>query len=70
MHRFTWDMHYQPSSMWRPPDRWTDPPDRGDRPQHRAGADDAVGQSRQFTVKLTVNGKSYTQPIVVKQIRA
>ena len=26
-----------------------------------------MGQSRQFTVKLTVNGKSYTQPIVVKQ---
>ena len=45
MHRFTWDMHYQPLDRRRPPRR-AEPSDRGNRTQHRAGADDAVGQSR------------------------
>ena len=45
MHRFTWDVHYQPIDG-RESSRRTDAADCRDRSQHRAGADDAVGQSR------------------------
>ena len=66
MHRFTWDMHYQPV-------------DGGGRIGGPTLPIAAIGNNTvsspttpwvnpgQFTVKLTVNGKSYTQPIVVKQ---
>jgi hypothetical protein len=66
MHRFTWDMHYQPL-------------DGGGRIGGPTLPIAAIGHNTvssattpwvnpgQFTVKLTVNGKSYTQPIVVKQ---
>jgi photosystem II stability/assembly factor-like uncharacterized protein len=66
MHRFTWDMHYQPL-------------DGGGRIGGPTLPIAAIGHNTvsspttpwvnpgQFTVKLTVNGRSYTQPIVVKQ---
>src|SRR5262245_43402968 len=66
MHRFTWDMHYQPL-------------DGGGRLGGPTLPIAAIGHNTvsapttpwvkpgQFTVKLTVNGQSYTQPIVVKQ---
>jgi photosystem II stability/assembly factor-like uncharacterized protein len=65
MHRFTWDVHYQPL----------------DGGGHLGGPDlsmAAVGHNTMaspttpwvnpgpFTVRLTVNGKSYSQPLVVK----
>ena len=54
MHRFMWDVHYQPLSARMP-----------------AGSTQAAStpwvSPGTYTVKLTVNGKSYTQPIVVKQ---
>jgi photosystem II stability/assembly factor-like uncharacterized protein len=62
MHRFTWDMHYQglgaggrgglPSSAV---------------PYNTAPAPNAPWVApRKYTVRLTVNGKSYSQPIAVK----
>jgi len=61
MHRFVWDLHYPPpdvlqheipiSAIWH------------DTPRYPLGAVVLPGQ---YTVKLTVGGKSYTQPLVVK----
>jgi photosystem II stability/assembly factor-like uncharacterized protein len=71
MHRFTWDLHYQP----------LDALDAG-QPARIGGPNLPIAaiphdtvpapttpwvNPGTFTVKLTVNGKSYTQPIVVKQ---
>ena len=71
MHRFTWDMHYQP----------LDALDAG-KPAKIGGPTLPIAAIRQntvpapttpwvnpgtFTVTLTVNGKSYTKPIMVKQ---
>src|SRR6185295_1002281 len=72
MHRFTWDMHYQPLD-----------PSTGSGQAVRLGGPNlpiaAIGHNTvplpttpwvnpgQFTVKLTVNGKSYSQPMTVKQ---
>jgi hypothetical protein len=65
MHRFTWDVHYQPL-------------DGGGRLGGPTLPIAAIGHNTvpapttpwvnpgTFTVKLTVNGKTYTQPIVVK----
>src|SRR5258706_12730464 len=65
MHRFTWDVHYQPL-------------DGGGRLGGPNLPIAAIGRNTiaspttpwvspgQFTVKLTVNGKSYSQPIIVK----
>jgi hypothetical protein len=65
MHRFTWDVHYQPL-------------DGGGRIGGPNLPIAAIGRNTiaapttpwvnpgQFTVKLTVNGKSYSKPIVVK----
>jgi hypothetical protein len=71
MHRFTWDMHYQPLDQ-------TGPEAKG-----RLGGPNlpiaAIGHNTvpvpstpwvnpgTFTVKLTVGGQTYSQPIVVKQ---
>jgi hypothetical protein len=61
MQRFVWDLHYAPLD-WLPPqypisaiygDTWREP--RG--PWVQAG---------NYTVRLTVNGRSYTQPLTVK----
>ena len=66
MHRFTWDVHYQP----------VDGVNRVGGPTLPIAA---IGYNTvpvpstpwanpgSYTVRLTVNGKSYTQPIVVKQ---
>jgi len=66
MHRFTWDMHYQPldgSGRLGGPNL----------PIAAIGHNTVPAPSTpwvnpgQFTVKLTVNGKTYSQPIAVKQ---
>jgi hypothetical protein len=61
MHRFVWDLHYAPpdalsheypiSAIYR------------DTPRYPLGASVMPGV---YTVKLTVDGKSYTQPLTVK----
>jgi hypothetical protein len=61
MHRFVWDLHYPPpdalqheypiSAIYR------------DTPLYPLGASAMPGQ---YTVKLTIAGKSYTQPLTVK----
>jgi hypothetical protein len=63
MHRFLWDMHYQPLSGAG---------GRGGLPIAAIAHNTAPSSNSpwvatgQYTVKLTVNGKSYTQPITVK----
>jgi photosystem II stability/assembly factor-like uncharacterized protein len=61
MHRFVWDLHY--------------PPPEGSRRSHPIAAvyQDTPSMPRgpavlpgEYTVKLTVNGRSYVQPLVVK----
>jgi hypothetical protein len=66
MHRFTWDVHYQPLGSGGG--------GRGGGLPIAAAAFDTVPPPSTpwvspgaYTVKLTVNGKSYTQPITVKQ---
>ena len=66
MHRFTWDVHYQPI-------------DGGNRVGGPTLPIAAVGHNTvpspttpwanpgTYTVRLTVNGKTYSQPIAVKQ---
>jgi photosystem II stability/assembly factor-like uncharacterized protein len=65
LHRFTWDMHYQPLEGTR-----LGGPNLpiASIPYNTVPAPTTpwVNPST-FTVKLTVNGKTYTQPIVVKQ---
>ena len=61
MHRFLWDLHYPPpdslehefpiSAIYR------------DTPQYPLGAAVLPGS---YTIKLTVNGKTYTQPLTIK----
>ena len=63
MHRFLWDMHYQPLSGGG---------GRGGLPMAAIAHNTSPAPNSpwvatgQYTVKLTVNGKSYTQPITVK----
>jgi hypothetical protein len=66
MHRFTWDVHYQPLGAGGG--------GRGGGLPIAAVAYNTVpppstpwANPGTYTVKLTVNGKSYTQPITVKQ---
>jgi hypothetical protein len=70
MHRVTWDLHYQPLDS--PPDQ---PGQLGgpNLPIAAVGHDTVPAATTpwvnpgRFTVKLTVDGKSYAQPITVKQ---
>ena len=68
MHRFTWDVHYQPL-----PGGGGGRGGGGALPMQAVPFDTAPAPTTpwvntgSFTVKLTVNGKTYTQPIVVKQ---
>jgi photosystem II stability/assembly factor-like uncharacterized protein len=63
MHRFLWDMHYQPLSGAG---------GRGGLPMTAIAHNTAPSPNSpwvapgQYTVKLMVNGKSYTQPITVR----
>ncbi|HET9371416.1 MAG TPA: hypothetical protein VFO19_14250, partial [Vicinamibacterales bacterium] len=63
MHRFVWDLHYQPLAG----------SGRGNLPIAAIAYNTAPVPTTPwvnpgtYTVKLTVNGKSYTQPLVVKQ---
>ena len=72
MHRFTWDVHYQPLAGLSPgegalgavPTQLPIPA----IPYNTVPAPTTPWVNPgTYTVKLTVNGKSYTQPIVVKQ---
>ena len=65
MHRFTWDVHYQPLG-----ENVVGGPNLGIAavPHNTVPAPTTPWVNPgQFTVKLTVNGKTYSQPIVVKQ---
>jgi len=65
MHRFTWDVHYQPLAGGGG--------GRGGLPIAAVGYNTVPAPTTPwvnpgtYTVKLTVNGKSYSQPITVKQ---
>ena len=65
MHRFTWDVHYQPLAGAGG--------GRGGLPIAAVGYNTVPAPTTPwvnpgtYTVKLTVNGKSYSQPITVKQ---
>ncbi|HTM23691.1 MAG TPA: hypothetical protein VL225_00775 [Vicinamibacterales bacterium] len=65
MHRFTWDLHYQPLPGGGG--------GRGGLPIAAVPYDTAPAPTTpwvapgQYTVKLTANGKTHSQPIVVKQ---
>ena len=61
MHRFIWDMHYAPpEAMSR---EFPISAIVHDTPQHPLGVFALPGR---YTAKLTVEGKGYTQPLVVK----
>jgi photosystem II stability/assembly factor-like uncharacterized protein len=68
MHRYTWDLHYQPIDQLEGPARLGGP----NLPISAVARNTVSAPTTpwvnpgQFTVKLTVNGKSYTQPITVK----
>ena len=62
MHRFVWDLYYMPAT-----DREGGYPISAiyhDTPREPQGLLAAPGQ---YTVKLTVDGRSYTQPLTIKQ---
>jgi photosystem II stability/assembly factor-like uncharacterized protein len=74
MHRFTWDMHYQPLDPSTGSGQVAGARLGGPNLPIAAIAHNTVPAPTTpwvnpgpFTVKLTVNGKSYTQPLVVKQ---
>ena len=73
MHRFTWDMHYQPldplpgSAQAMPTIGGPNLPIAAVKYNTIAAPTTPWVNPGTFTVKLTVNGKSYTQPLVVKQ---
>jgi photosystem II stability/assembly factor-like uncharacterized protein len=65
MHRFTWDVHYQPLTVGGG--------GRGGLPIAAVGYNTVPAPKApwvapgRYTVRLTVNGKTYSQPIAVKQ---
>lgn len=65
MHRFTWDVHYQPLAAGGG--------GRGGLPIAAVGYNTVPAPTApwvapgRYTVKLTVNGKTYSQPLTVKQ---
>ncbi|HEY6945814.1 MAG TPA: hypothetical protein VI431_11795, partial [Candidatus Acidoferrum sp.] len=61
MHRFVWDMHHAPPKSLE--HEYPISAIVHDTPQYPLGARALPGN---YTVKLTVDGKSYTQPLVVK----
>jgi photosystem II stability/assembly factor-like uncharacterized protein len=65
MHRFSWDVHYQPLDTGGGGGRGGLPIAAVPYNTAPASSTPWVGPG-QYTVKLTVDGRSYTQPIVVK----
>jgi photosystem II stability/assembly factor-like uncharacterized protein len=65
MHRFTWDVHYQPlgPNVVGGPNLSSAAVPHNSVPQPTT----PWANPGQYTVKLSVNGKTYSQPIVVKQ---
>ncbi|MFY9610242.1 MAG: glycoside hydrolase [Blastocatellia bacterium] len=61
MQRFVWDLHYPPPEGQRP--EYPIAAIYGDTPRHPLGPWVLPGN---YTVKLTVNGRSYTEPLTVK----
>jgi hypothetical protein len=66
MHRFTWDVHYQPLAAPAAGGRGGLPIAAVPRNTVPAPSTPWVNPG-EFTVRLTVNGKAYTQPLTVKQ---
>ncbi|HEX3645787.1 MAG TPA: hypothetical protein VHT95_09275, partial [Vicinamibacterales bacterium] len=72
MHRFTWDVHYQPLPPMEPEPEGLRTIGGPNLPMAAIGHNTIASPTTPwvnpggFTVKLTVNGKSYSQPIVVK----
>ena len=67
MHRFTWDMHYDPIPGASTGGRGGGGGANGAVP-HRTypGVNSPWVAPGAYTVRLTVNGKAYTQPITIK----
>src|SRR5260370_17591015 len=61
MHRFVWDLHYAPPESLS--HEFPISAIVHDTPKHPLGAWVVPGN---YTAKLTVDGKSYSQPLVVK----
>ena len=61
MHRFLWDMHYTPLAAGRP-----NYPIAAVYKNTAPAPSSPWAMPGQYTVKLTVDGKSYTQPLTVK----
>lgn len=61
MQRFVWDLHYPPPEGQRP--EYPIAAIYGDTPRHPLGPWVLPGN---YTVKLTVNGRSYIEPLTVK----
>jgi hypothetical protein len=61
MHRFVWDLHYPPPDALR--HEYPISAIYRDTPRHPLGPAVMPGQ---YTIKLTVDGMSYTQPLTVK----
>ena len=61
MHRFVWDLHYAPPDALR--HEYPISAIYRDTPRHPLGPAVLPGQ---YTVKLTADGKTYTQPLLVK----
>jgi photosystem II stability/assembly factor-like uncharacterized protein len=68
MHRFTWDLHYQPLDQLTGPGRLGGPNLPIAAIAHNTVATPTTPwvNPGTFTVKLTVDGRSFTQPITVK----
>ena len=66
LHRFMWDLHYQPLASGGGGGRGGLPINSVPRRAASAPTTPWVNPAT-YTVKLTVNGKSYTQPIIVRQ---
>jgi len=66
MHRFSWDLHYQPVPGMASPSRG-DEDATGAVPHHTYPQPYAPwAPPGRYTVRLTVNGRSYTQPLTVR----
>jgi len=66
MHRFAWDLHYQPVTGLEAPSRG-DEDATGAVPHHTYPQPYAPwAPPGRYTVRLTVNGKAYTQPLTLR----
>src|SRR5215467_3983296 len=66
MHRYTWDMHYTPLSVGGGRGGGANYPMQAVFQNTAPSITSIWAAPGRYTVKLTANGKSYTQPLVVK----